>query len=124
MQNPTNLKLCWSGDTQKLRGVAMFSGLWPVRIFEASSGKVVSRTKWPRQRGRSGRVGGGDRSGDAELLLAKCGLDRGGLLVSAAAAMPRQDRHDLGLRQLPAGFRGGCPDEQSRASVLVSSRPV
>ncbi|ALC25703.1 hypothetical protein ABE83_00295 [Streptomyces sp. CFMR 7] len=30
----------------KLRRVAMFSGLCPVRILDASSRKAVSRTKW------------------------------------------------------------------------------
>lgn len=32
----------------RLRKVAIFSGPWPVRILEASSPKVVSRTKWSR----------------------------------------------------------------------------
>ncbi len=32
----------------RLRRVAMFSRPWLVRIFEASSPKAVSRTKWSR----------------------------------------------------------------------------
>lgn len=39
---------CRSVLIARLRRVAMFSGPWPVRIFEASSAKVVSRTKCSR----------------------------------------------------------------------------
>lgn len=44
------VRRCWCGVEgwlmAKLRRVAMFSGLCPVRIVEASSRKAMSRTKW------------------------------------------------------------------------------
>jgi hypothetical protein len=73
--------------------------------------------------GGGGRVGGGDRLGQAELPLAQSGLDAGRFRVPVAAPVAGQDGGDLGAGQFLAPAAGvGALTRSSSASVLVSAR--